>query len=240
MKLAIFQPYFFPYIGYFQLIRSVDKFILYDHLNFIERGWITRNRISAPGGKEVYIQVPVEKKSSNRLINELTISDATPWQRKLLKQLRYTYGKYPFYHELFPFFEALLTREYTLLSELNCQTIKAVAGLLDIRTEITCGSSDYCRAIENELAAGEYTCEKKTQRILLICRKEKADTFVNAIGGQNLYSKPLFKAHGIDLFFLKTNESAEKQSMPGLSIIEVLFHYGTEGTKRLLNGYELI
>ncbi|MDR2969047.1 MAG: WbqC family protein, partial [Tannerellaceae bacterium] len=54
MKLAIFQPYFFPYTGYFQLIRSVDRFILYDHVNYIKRGWITRNRISAPGGKEIY------------------------------------------------------------------------------------------------------------------------------------------------------------------------------------------
>ena len=82
MKVAIMQPYFFPYIGYFQLINAVDKFIIYDDVNYINRGWINRNQVLI-NGKESYITVPLKDASQNKLIKDITISIETNWQEKM-------------------------------------------------------------------------------------------------------------------------------------------------------------
>lgn len=243
MKLAASQPYFFPYIGYFQLIKAVDKFILYDHLSYIRHGWIERNRIAMPDSKELFIKVPLKKRSPNKLIREIEIDNSLPWQTKLLKQLRCNYMRKPFFSEIYPFVENLLTKEYDRLTDFNCDTIAAIASLLNIQTTIVCGGDDYL-SVEDELKMKKHSCETKTQRIVLLCRKENADTYVNAIGGQLLYSKEEFEKQGIHLLFLRTDKYARCGSAecptPYLSVIDVLFNYGVNGTKDLLGCYELL
>lgn len=239
MRLAISQSYFFPYIGYFQLIRAVDKFIIYDHVTYIKGGWIQRNRIADPNATDSFIIVPLKKRSPNKLICELPISYDSPWQRKIIKQLRQAYSKSPFFHELFPFFQNLLTRDFRSISELNHHTIKAVAQLLDIQTIITYGQS-----IEEEVKGKRWPYATKTQRIFLACQQERADTYINAPGGQALYSKEEFKEQNIELFFIQPEKyiytEGQKKPMPYLSIIDVLFNFGVEETKKLLTCYELI
>ena len=233
------QSYFFPYIGYFQLIHAVDKFILYDHLTYIKGGWIQRNRIGQPNNTACFITIPLQKRSPHKLISELSISRAYDWQTKIITQLKNTYSRSSFFKETFPLIEDLIMKDFRYITDFNCYSIKAIAQLLDIQTTIVQGAS-----IEEELKNVSWPYQTKTQRILLACQQEKADTFVNAIGGKTLYSKEEFQEQGINLFFIQTEKQIQVgewvKPMPDLSIIDVLFHYGINGTKDLLRAYQLI
>jgi hypothetical protein len=108
MKLAGNQSYFFPYVGYFQLINAVDKFILYDNLNFIDRGWVNRNRILIKNSGASMITVPLLNSSSNRKILDIEISDKqgdAKWREKLCKTLYVNYRHSPMFDEVFPLIE---------------------------------------------------------------------------------------------------------------------------------------
>jgi len=238
MKLAMNQSYFFPYIGYFQLIHAVDKFILYDHLTYIKGGWIQKNRISQPNNTECFITIPLQKRSSNKYICELPISYAHPWQKKIINQLKNAYIKSPFFNEVFHFIEELIMKDFYLITDFNSYSIKVIAQLLDIQTTIVQGVS-----IEKELNNATWPYETRTQRILLACQQEKADIFINAIGGKGLYSKEEFREQDVDLFFIQTEKQAQIgesiKPMPDLSIIDALFNYGINGTKELLTAYSL-
>jgi len=241
MKLALSQSYFFPYIGYFQLINAVDKFILYDWVNYIKRGWIDRNRVIILPSGETYIKIPVKKRSSNKLIKDLAICNEYPWKEKIVKQLKYNYARYPFYKDIFPFFEYLLnTTNSQRLTDFNFKTITAIARLLEIKTSITIAGDKYS-ALENDLKTKQESYDIKTRRIIAICKQENAETYINAIGGQSLYSKEIFQKEGINLFFIRKQVYQEKTNkIPDLSIMDVLFRFGIKETKKLLNCFDLI
>ena len=253
MKLAIMQPYFMPYIGYFQAIKAVDKYILYSNLTFIKDGWMNRNRLQLRNGQVQIISVPLKHKSSNTMIYDIEVDNSQPWQKKLLKTIFLNYKPATYFDEIYPFLEDLLTKQYNTLSELNAETIRAIAKYLDISTEI---ESDNTRFLDMEqlldVVEDDYSVMpflkthpvRKVARVLEMCRREDCHDFVNAIGGQALYSKEEFKLYGIDLHFVQTHEFTYPQLAPGfepnLSIIDVLMHNGKEGTKKLLNEYTLI
>lgn len=256
MKLAIMQPYFMPYLGYFQAIAAVDKYILYDQLTYILNGWINKNRIRQRNMPASLIVVPIKNKSSHTLIANTLIDNSKPWQKKILKSLQFGYSKAACYHEVLPLIEEILSKEYTTISELNCSSIKRICQFLDIQTEI---DSDIDRYLDLEMRLVDIESNdysrfthlhtmpiKKVARALEICRQEESDFFVNAIGGQELYDKTEFKQYGIDLYFIKMNDIQYSQNCtdgsfePNLSVIDVLMHNGKEGTKKLLNEYTLI
>ncbi|MCD7898927.1 MAG: WbqC family protein [Bacteroides sp.] len=142
----------------------------------------------------------------------------------------------------FLFFENLLLQKYQLLTEFNCNSLIAIARLLDIKTMIVNRSDDYL-FVEEELKKQDWPYDTKSQRIILICQYEKAHTYVNAIGGRQLYSKEVFKEQNIDLLFIQSEKYISDEHdilMPELSIIDVLFNYGVEKTKQLLNRFTLI
>jgi hypothetical protein len=255
MKLAIMQPYFFPYLGYFQLINAVDKFILYDNLNYIKWGWVNRNRLVLNGQPTFFI-VPIQGKSSFRKIRDIRVDtkNEVRWRKKILGSIISGYRKASFFDEIFPVLEEVVNTYTEYLSDLNNLTVKRIAQLLDISTEITSDVSNY-EALEKELSTGAsdiYTfyrreqnlSDTKTIRALQICKNEQADVFINAIGGQALYDKAIFKKNRIDLYFINTLPYSYKQSseefFPSMSIIDVLMNCGPTDTQRLLNHYELI
>ena len=256
MKLAIMQPYFMPYLGYFQAIAAVDKYILYDQLTYIQSGWINKNRIRQRNMPVSNIVVPLIDKSSNTLIANTLIDNSKPWQKKILKALQLGYGKSVYYSEIMPLMEEILTKEYTTISELNAFSIKRICEFLEIQTEIDSNVDRYLDLEERlrDIEHSDYSRFahlhtlpiKKVARVLEICKAEESTFFVNAIGGQELYDKAEFKQYGIDLFFIKMNNVQYSQNCtdgsfePGLSIIDVLMHNGKEGTKQLLNAYTLI
>ena len=256
MKLAIMQPYFMPYLGYFQAIAAVDKYILYDQLTYILNGWINKNRIRQRNMPASLIVVPIKNKSSHTLIANTLIDNSKPWQKKILKSLQVAYSKCYAYNEVMPLMEDVLSKEYMTISELNSYSIKRICQFLDIKTEI---DSDIDRYLDLEKRLvdiesndyGRFTHLhtmpiKKVARALEICIREGSDFFVNAIGGLELYDKAEFKQYGIDLYFIKMNDIRYPQYCrdhsfePNLSIIDVLMHNGKEGTKKLLNEYTLI
>ena len=254
MRLAVMQPYFMPYIGYFQAIGAVDKYILYGNLPFIKKQWMNRNRIRLCNGEVYPIIVPLKHKSSKTLIHDVVVDNSQPWERSLLKTLLMNYKRAYGFNEVFPFIESLLSIRYETLMELNVETIRSISRYLDIQTEIDSDNrrfddlEEVLKSIESDYSNLPYLWTtkpvKKTARVIEICRREHSCHYINAIGGQALYDKNEFLSYGIRLDFIRTNEITYPQYSypfePNLSIIDVLMHNGKEGTKELLKEYTLI
>ncbi len=234
MKLAIMQPYFFPYIGYFQLINAVDKFVFYDDVNFIKQGWINRNRVLM-NGKDFLFIVPIENVSSFTLIKDSYIkSNIYPqWKNKFIKTLEQSYKKAPFYSQAFSIIENILNSNYKTISELAIMSVKQIAVYLNIKTEYIISSERY---VNQDL-------EKKT-RLIDICKHEKVTNYINAIGGIELYKKEDFVKEGIQLSFIKSLNIEYKQFnnvfVPWLSIIDVMMFNSAEEIIGMLDKYELV
>lgn len=250
MKLAIMQPYFFPYIGYFQLINAVDKFILYENLNFRKETWMTRNRILACRSNPFFVHIPVKSKSSNKKISEVRIAENHRWRKTIKDSIYFNYKNSKYYHEIIPFLEKVINYETDNLHSYNSFAICKVCELLGIETKIEYGNSHYLNletALELKYPAHDNRVQvkkkqRKTDRIFLISKQEEANIFINPIGGAALYSKAEFGQNGIELLFLKTKSHSYPQNShsfyPDLSIIDVLLNCGIEKTKELLTQIE--
>ena len=144
------QPYFFPYISYFQLINTVDKFIIYDDVNYINKGWINRNNILINNSANL-IQVPLIAASQNRLIKDILIVDENKWKDKLLKTIYFNYKKAPFFNQIASLLEEVIMSNCNSISDLNYCTILKTCSYLNIETEFIRTSSVY----ENSNLKGE-------------------------------------------------------------------------------------
>ena len=231
MKLAIMQPYFFPYIGYYQLIKAVDKFVIYDDVNFIKRGWVNRNRILLNGEPKM-INLQLNNASQNKYINVLEISGDENYRHKLLKTIHSCYRKAPFYHKAYPVIEDIITYSERNLAAYLEKSIRQVCSYLSINTEILLSSSINK---DNSLHGQD--------KIIDICSIMGADTYINAIGGQELYSYEAFAANNMELCFLKPKIREYKQYknefVPGLSIIDIMMFNSIEDIDMMLAGFEL-
>lgn len=232
MKVGVMQPYFFPYIGYWQLINAVDKYVIYDDVNYINRGWVNRNRILVNGNTK-YFNVPLFGASQNKLINEITVNLDEKEIERNLRILKSSYKKAPYFEEIYPIMEEILKYKSNILSAYLANSIKVICKYLDINTEIIISSS---LKKDNRL--------KGEEKILAICKELKATDYYNAIGGMNLYHFDLFSEQGVKLHFIKTNEISYKQFdndfQPCLSIIDVLMFNGFEHVKSLLLDFTLV
>lgn len=229
------QPYFFPYIGYFQLVAAVNKFVIYDDVNFIKGGWINRNNVLI-NKKSNLFTVPLNKASSNTLINEtkINLKFYNIWKVKFLRSLEQSYKKSPYFTEVYNLIENVLEiKENNLISELAVNSIKNVSDYLQLETEISKASENYI----NKTKSGE-------ERVLDICRIEKASQYINPIGGIELYSKNTFKENGIVLNFIKSKpiiySQFDNNFSPWLSIIDVLMFNSIGEVNRMINQYELV
>lgn len=232
MKLAIMQPYFLPYIGYFQLINAVDEFVILDDVNYINRGWINRNRILI-NGQPKYITLPLQDASQNKLINEISIADME-WKTNLLKTVEMNYKKAPQFEETFGLLKSILEYGETNLSGFVVHSIKKILDYLSINTKIIDSSHIF-----------DKKGLKAEERILDICLTQKADIYLNPIGGIDLYNKDLFKENGIDLYFLKSKPVEYKQLrtqefVPYLSVLDLLMNNKKEEISVFLANFELV
>ncbi len=234
MTLGIMQPYLFPYIGYFQLLSAVDRFVVYDDVTFIKQGWINRNRILI-NGEATFFTVPLAHKSSATAIRDTAISDATEhrrWAEKLLKSVDNAYRRAPEFSRTYPIVEQVLSRATSRVAELAVDSIKAVASFLDVPTPIVDTSSGYGNA---DLQGQD--------RVLAICKAEQAARYVNPSGGRELYSRERFGAEGIDLRFLEPRPIEYKQFggpfVPWLSIVDVLMFNPVDRVREYLRACDL-
>jgi hypothetical protein len=232
MTIAIMQPYIFPYIGYFQLINAVDKFIIYDDVNFINKGFINRNRILVAGQPHLFT-IPLKDASQNKLIHEVELSTSEPWRKKLLKTIQQSYQKAPNFSVVFPLLEEILHHECSYISELATFGMQRICSYMGIQTEIVSTSRIYGNA-----------ALKAADRILDICKQNQTEGYINPIGGLELYDKEVFEAEQIQLQFIKSKECTytqyKNEFVPWLSIIDVLMFVNKENFGNLLTEYELI
>lgn len=231
MRIAVMQPYFLPYIGYFQLITAVEKLVLLDDVNYINKGWINRNRILI-NGKSNFITIPLEKASQNRLIKDISISPDTKWKFKILKTIESSYRKAPFYTFVYPLIEKIILFDNSSISAFVYNSLKEILNYLENNTEIIKSSALYNN---RDLKAQD--------KIIDICLKEKATRYINPEGGADLYNKEKFHERKIELKFLKPYLPQYKQFsadfIPALSIVDVLMFNPRETIKEFIKKYEL-
>ena len=230
MKLGIMQPYFLPYIGYFQLINAVDKYVIYDDVNFIKRGWINRNNILLCE-KSFLFTLALLEASQNKLINEIFVySD----QSKLLKTIHTAYKKAPQFFSVFPMVEKIFEYENKNLARYVGNSIIQIADYLRLETEFIYSSD----------IKGKDSLLKAQNKVLNICNVLGASKYINAIGGMVLYDKESFKKKDIDVFFIKTKsieyQQFKKPFVANLSMLDVLMFNSVEEVQGLLGKYELI
>ena len=232
MKIAIMQPYIFPYIGYFQIMNAVDKFVVYDDVTYIKSGWINRNRILVNNSENMFT-FPLKNASSNILIKDIEISSNYKLIKKLLKTLEQNYKKAPYYEKIFYLISDIINMEVRFIRDMHLKSFQLINQYLGVETSIISSSTIY----NNSQMSGE-------QRILDICLQENASHYINPIGGEELYSKESFMNNRIKLNFLKTKEVKYSQFnnefIPSLSIIDVMMFNSVSEIKNMLNAYELI
>ncbi len=224
------QPYFFPYIGYFQMIKAVDTFVFYDDVNFIKNGWINRNKILI-NGQASYFTLQLKDASSFKLINEISFSDN---RNKLLKSIAVSYSKAPYFKDVFEMIERSFDVEVLNVASVAINSIIQVTKFLNLNTNFEISSEKYA----------DTRGMNRTHRLIEICKRRDASTYINVIGGAVLYDKSFFKENGIELTFIKSKEIVYNQFkndyVPWLSIIDVLMFNSVEEVLIMLDLYELV
>ena len=232
MKIAVMQPYFFPYVGYFHLVNAVDKFIILDDVNYINRGWINRNRILV-NGKQHLFTLPLKEVSQNKLINEIELLGDSKWQNNFIKTILFNYKRAPNFEPVYNLILDILKNENTNISKFVGNSIIKVSQYLHLNPEFAY-SSDIIKS-------NNY---KGQDKLIEICKLLGADNYINSFGGLKLYTKSDFEEYLVTLKFLKSNiipyNQDQKAFVPNLSIIDVLMYNSPEELKQQLASYELI
>jgi len=232
-SVAIMQPYVFPYIGYFQLIDAVDIFVSYDDVQYMKGGWINRNRVLV-NGKPKFITFPVSRTKLSARINECFLTEHILHRekRKILSLLRQNYSKTPFYNEVFPIIEDVISTDETNIARFSEHSQKEIIKYLDIEVSYKRSSElDYDKSLTGQA------------RVIEIVRKLNAIQYVNPIGGINLYTPAEFSRNKIDLKFLQSKFGPYRQFqtnfVPDLSIIDVLMFNSKDTVKCKLKQFRL-
>lgn len=228
-KIAIMQPYLFPYIGYFHLILASDIFVLYDDVNYIKKGYINRNNILF-NGKVQRINLAVPGASQNILINKLSYSEDT---NKLLQTLKYAYGKSEHFNKVFPIIEDIINYDNRSIPKLCNYSLNKLFEYLQIEKKIILSSDlNYDRGAS------------ASKKLVSICKTLDANVYINSPGGRSLYTRQMFEEYNIELKFIESEFLEYKQYMvteftPYLSIIDVLMNSDILSVKKILNHYSL-
>ena len=192
------QPYFMPYIGYFQLMKAVDKYVVYDDVNYIKGGWANRNHILINGEKEMFT-VTLQKASQNKLFNEIVIGDDF---KKLMKTLQMNYSRAINFDQTMVLMERIISFPNKQLAVFIANSFREILSYLSVETEILM-SSEIPK--DNSLRGKD--------KIIQICEILGADTYYNAVGGKNLYDQEEFREHGITLNFVDSKRKSPKNEI---------------------------
>lgn len=213
MKLAIMQPYFLPYLGYWQLIAAADAFVIYDNIKYTKKGWINRNRLLRDG-EAVTFSLPVAAGSDSLDVVERELAPSLD-RRKLLSQFQGAYAKAPHYAQTLPLLREIIEHPEQNLYRYVRHSVDRICGHLGIGTRIVVSSEV---PIDHSLRAQD--------KVIAICQALGATDYINPIGGTELYEAAAFAEHGLRLSFLRATpfEYAQfgKPFVPWLSIIDLL------------------
>jgi hypothetical protein len=233
MKLGIMQPYFFPYLGYYSLMKHTDQWIVFDVVQYIRHGWIARNRVLKPGEGWQYIAVPLQKHNRDTLIKDIRINQ-DDWKGKILRQLDH-YKKARYYNQTIEVIKECFEIETDSITILNAHILKTTCNYLGIDFKYNI-FSEMDLAIDPVADAGEWA--------LNISKALQASEYINPPGGMELFDKNKFANAGINLKFLNINLTDYPQRRnvfePGLSIIDVMMFNSPEVIREMLDNYQFI
>jgi hypothetical protein len=231
MRVAIMQPYFLPYIGYFQLMAAVDRFVLYDNIKYTKKGWINRNQLLQGEGGAVF-SIPLKAGSDALDVRERRLADGLVPQ-KLLDRFEGAYGKAPHWHSVKPVLSRILNFDDRNLFGFIANSLREICAYIAIETPVVVSST---LPIDHALKAQE--------KVLAICRHLQADCYLNTIGGRTLYDCDVFNARGIELRFLQSRLDAYPQFgqafVPRLSIVDVLAFNSPPRAREMLEHFDLV
>jgi hypothetical protein len=234
MKIGIMQPYFLPYIGYFQLLNLVDKFVIYDDVQFIKSGWINRNRMLVNGQDTIFI-LNLKKDNYELKINERYFIDNAEYEfNKIIKGIELAYKRAPYFNEGIQIVRRIFDYDKKEnISKFIINSLKIICEYLDIKTEFVISSD----LIKNSKL-------KAQDKVIHIVDLLGGDTYINSYGGMDLYSRQDFRDNGIELLFLKPKTIKYKQFknefIANLSILDVIMFSSKEQIKEFLNQYEVL
>ena len=242
MKIAINQAYLFPYIGYFQLIESVDKIVLYENVDFNRKSYMNRNQLLNFSTGAIYqFNIPIIKSKKIYDVN-IDTSRIEDWVKLFFKRIKHNYSRANFYEETIHMLDHAIDLNRKSLHSFNCNSLRVVSSHLKIQTAIEYDNRKYL-PLEEELNLNKSKEDRMAQRVVAICLDKNADTYINLPRGKTLYKPSLFFDRGLKIQFLKLPQIHYKQFnfnfTPNLSIIDVLMHLGKEETKKLIENYEI-
>lgn len=233
-RVAVMQPYVFPYLGYYQLLHAADDLVLFDDAHFIKKGWINRNRILL-GGQPHTFTIPLQGISQNRTIADHLIADDPGWRTKLIASLGHAYARAPMFPEVFPALEAMIAGAHGSIADLAAASIGYVAGRLSLPVRVHRSSAVHLP----EGLRGQ-------ERILALCAHHGARVYINPAKGAFLYDAQRFAQAGIALRFLQMDpditypQVGGAPHVPGLSIIDALMNLAPVELLPLLGRYRLL
>ena len=235
-RIGIMQPYVFPYIGYMNLVKASDKFVFYDDVNFIKKGWINRNRIMLMG--EPYrFSIPLKHQSQNVLIKDTEVSNLHKFSEKFLLQLVSSYKKSPYKDSVLDYVREVLTCGHVSISEVAIGSVELFFKYLGIEKSFHYSSKEF----------SETRGLEKAERLIKITETLKSKHYINAIGGTSLYGKEFFASKGIKLDFVKPSlmpyehcNVSGSNFTPGLSIIDIMMNLSEHDIRSQLDNFELI
>lgn len=231
MKLAIMQPYFLPYIGYFQLINSVDEFVIYDNIKYTKKGWINRNRLLL-NEQDVLFSLPLKKGSDSLHVVQRELSSNFD-REKLINQFKEAYRRAPYFSQTYNLLHSIIINDNNNLFQYILYSVRAICAHLDIKTKIHISSEiNIDHALQSQ------------DKVLAFCHALDADTYINTIGGIDLYNKEKFQSQGIDLKFIQTKNFSYPQFktkfIPFLSIIDILMFNPLQNVQQYIStNYDL-
>jgi len=232
MKVAIVQPYIFPYIGYFQLINAVDVFVFYDDVHFIKKGWINRNQILIEGSANMFT-VPLKKASQNKLINEIELNIDKKWLELFFRKLEHSYKKAPYFSTIIELVKQVFLRECNTIADLSMASVLIISNYLEIDTAFYLSSERFSSSRGMDRA----------DRLIGITKELGGDEYVNPNGGKELYSKAYFSSNSVKLSFIENGILTYKQFnnsfVGGLSILDVLMFNERESVINMLDKFSL-
>ncbi len=230
MKIAIQQPHYFPWLGFFDKIQQVDLFVLMDEVQLVKRSNMIRNRILSTNGSINYISIQADTKSHReKQYNEILTQNDADWKGEQLNYISAYYRKSEYFKEVYPIIEDFLNNNsYKTLNEWCCNSIFLCCELLGIDTKFT-----YQSALEYDRQA------KKNELILELCKAAKADVYLAGRGASLEYlNVEQFNQNNIQIEFQDFEHPTYTQLnsaefVKGLSIIDVLFNCGVKNTKSM-------
>ncbi|MFC6039450.1 WbqC family protein [Paenisporosarcina macmurdoensis] len=235
MKIVLMQPYFFPYIGYYTLIKQSDIFVVFDTAQYIRRGWVNRNRILGTNGEPIYINASIVKAPRETPINEIKLSESSEWKENILKKLEVYKHLSPYYDDVRDLVRECLENQSIHLSDLNINTLKKINNFLGIKNNIT-------RLSDLDIEFKDI--QQPDDWGLQLSKFFNAESYINAPGGENIYSKDKYLQQEVELNFYKNNLNPYDQKhvlfQKGLSIIDVMMFNSKTEIIDMIDDYRII